>query len=176
MQNSIPGMSCFEISITTSTRNGRVVILTLCVASICFSLGSCVGSTGLQVSPIKTRWLMVTNWGTRRSSVPCSLGRRWGTRPLPEGLEDEINREQPRPGSLWGPLLIVGKVAQMTRSTSSQSGSHRVFLTHPEGSSPEVRIGPFVTSQMLGGGAFIMPIKQAFAAPVGGPAAESRCI
>lgn len=24
-------------------------------------------------SPIKTRWLMVTNWGTVRRSVPCSL-------------------------------------------------------------------------------------------------------
>lgn len=50
---------------------------------------------------------------------------------------------------------------------TSTIGSHRVFLTCPEGRRTEVRIGPFVTSQMLNSRVFIMPINQASAAPVG---------
>lgn len=50
---------------------------------------------------------------------------------------------------------------------ASMFGSHRVFPTCPEGRSIEVRIGPFVTSQMLNSRVFIMPINQASAAPVG---------
>lgn len=50
---------------------------------------------------------------------------------------------------------------------ASVFGACRVFLTCPEGRRTEVRIGPFVTSQMLNSGVFIMPIKQASVAPVG---------
>ena len=46
-------------------------------------------------------------------------------------------------------------------------GSRRAVSTCPEGRSTEVRIGPFVTSQMLNSGVFIMPITLASVAPVG---------